>query len=439
MKATLRRVYASAVLAGLSLAGAAGVHADDPNPALRDVFDQATRYSQAVDFPARVGDLGNSASGQSNFGIAADGISGDSTNASFGGFSPYAGNIVPNGRTCFSCHRPGAPQFGLPPLPLHDSVAPDDPLLTGISADIGTEPLGLYNFDQLGLTFHRPNRFNPFIPEGSPMKNLFFWRRTTRLLNLVFTVGFLGDGRSRELVETARGAVFTHTQSGDLRFDDLVAVQRLRDIARFMEDQIDPPELAALLDSTDPMYQTLVDNPFYTVSVTTPEQKEGQEIFRTRCMACHNTPNVFSNLDHIDAPPLSFPPHVGHPMDIGVAQRNALNLEFRQYNPQTGQREPITIPLIREDGTVINYTVVDDVGVAGATGRYEDLHRFKIPQLRRISKLGPYFHDNSAQTLEDVVDYFNSDDYNNSADGSKYPIHMSAEQRSALLAFLDIL
>ena len=36
--------------------------------------------------------------------------------------------------------------------------------------------------------------------------------------------------------------------------------------------------------------------------------------------------------------------------------------------------------------------------------------------------LGPYFHDNSTATLEDVVDYFNSDDYNQSTDGRELPI-----------------
>jgi hypothetical protein len=247
----------------------------------------------------------------------------------------------------------------LPPLPLHDSIAQDDAAFTGLEADIGTEPLGTVMFDEKGLLFHRPNRLNPFLPEDSPLKELFFWRRTTRLLNTVFTFGILNDGRARELVEASRGAVFNHTQNGDRRFDDLVAVQRLRDIAKFMEDQIDPPELKALLDPTDPMYSTLVQDPFYTVPVTTPDQKEGENVFRTRCMGCHNTPNVFGNIDHIDGTVLSFPPHVGHPMDIGVAQRNKQGLEFRHYNPQTGQREPLTIQLIREDGTVINHTVVD--------------------------------------------------------------------------------
>jgi cytochrome c peroxidase len=99
----------------------------------------------------------------------------------------------------------------------------------------------------------------------------------------------------------------------------------------------------------------------------------------------------------------------------------------------------LVLPLARADGVTVNVPVVDDVGLAGATGRYEDLHKFKVPQLRRIAQLGPYFHDNSVATLEGVVDYFNGPDYNASPDGRNHPIHLTQEERSALLAFLRIL
>lgn len=428
------------LLAAAILCAGATVHADGPNPSeLRDLFDAGTRYTQRVEFPSRVGDLGDPESGRANFGVAADGVSGDPSQGLFEGTSAYAGEVVGNGRTCFSCHQAGSAHFGLPPLPLHASVAADDPLLTGFQADAGDDPLGFTNLDELGLILHKPNRFNPLLAEDDPLRQVFFWRRSTRLLNTVFTFGILGDGRARNLVEATRGAVFSHTQNGNLPFHDIVDVQRLQDISAFVEQQIDPPELVALLDSSDPMYQTLVNDPFYTVDVETDAEARGRDVFRHSCMSCHNTPNVFSNIDHVNGSAFSVAPHYGRPMDVGVAQRNALHLEFRRYDAQTGQRVPITIPLIREDGATVQVTVVDDVGVAGATGRYEDLHRFKVPQLRRVRQLGPYFHDNSAATLEDVVDYFNSDDYNHSTDGRKHPIHLNAHQRADLLAFLNVL
>ena len=62
-----------------------------------------------------------------------------------------------------------------------------------------------------------------------------------------------------------------------------------------------------------------------------------------------------------------------------------------------------------------------------------------MPQLRGVKDAGPYFHDNSAATLEEVVDYFNSDAYNQSKDGQRFPIQLNESEREALLAFLEIL
>jgi len=45
----------------------------------------------------------------------------------------------------------------------------------------------------------------------------------------------------------------------------------------------------------------------------------------------------------------------------------------------------------------------DDDGLKGFTGNEGDLHRFKVPNLRLISKTAPYFHDGSMATVEDAV------------------------------------
>jgi cytochrome c peroxidase len=412
---------------------------DSPNDQpLLDVYENGVEYTNRVEFPPRIGAAGDATAGQAAFGLSPDGSAIDPTFALFTGFSAIAGPVAGNGRVCATCHRPDQ-NLGLPSTPMSSHVPLSDPLFTGLTADTGPEPLGFANFDQHALLFHRPNRFNPLLPDDSPLRTVFFWRKSTRLVNTVFMFGMLNDGRMRELVETTRGAVFTHTQDGDLRFDDLADPQRLRDIGAFMESQIAPPELAGLLDPAAPLHDQLVSDPFFTVHTTTDVEQRGQGVFQRNCMTCHDMPNVFSNRDHVDAPPLNRPPLYGHTFDIGVAQRNALHLEFRRFDPATGQRTPVVLPLARQDGTLVNVTVTDDIGAAGVTGRYEDLHRFKVPQLRRIRDLGPYFHDNSAATLEDVVDYFNGDDYNNSVDGQRYPIHLSGPERDALLAFLRLL
>ena len=44
-----------------------------------------------------------------------------------------------------------------------------------------------------------------------------------------------------------------------------------------------------------------------------------------------------------------------------------------------------------------------DLGRYNATGREEDRHVFKVPSLRNIALTAPYFHDASAETLEQAV------------------------------------
>jgi cytochrome c peroxidase len=46
-------------------------------------------------------------------------------------------------------------------------------------------------------------------------------------------------------------------------------------------------------------------------------------------------------------------------------------------------------------------------GVGKESGLFDNLNAFKIPTLWGVSKTAPYFHDNSARTLEDVVAHYN--------------------------------
>lgn len=386
--------------------------------------------------------------GRAVFGLAADDTTIDTSQAIFEGFSQaYGGQLTSNGRVCASCHRGKANNFGLPPLPLTASVAPDDPLLAGFTADAAGDPEAFQNLVQHGLIRYRPGRFNLARSESDPYRTVFFWRKVPRLVNLRFEHGFTNDGRARVMFETCQGAAFTHTQPTDNRFDDLFTVADGIDLEAFQfTDTFSDPRLAALADPSDPMHDTLATHPFYTVPIKTRAQARGAAVFATYCMSCHNVPNVFNNIWNVE--PLgnnvrpvtdpAFAPSVGKNFDIGVAEANRLGLPFALAQPD-GTRKTIVLPLTNEDGTVSNMPVTFDVGLAATTGRTVDVGRFRVPQLRNIRNLGPYFHDNSAATLGDVVDYFNSDQYNNSRDGRRHPIHLDQQQRSDLLGFLNIL
>jgi hypothetical protein len=386
--------------------------------------------------------------GRAVFGLAADDNTIDTSEAIFTGFSQaYGGELTSNGRVCASCHRGGANHFGLPPLPLTSSVSADDPLITGFTADADGDPDAYEDLVQYGLVRYRPGRFNLARSEDDPYRQVFFWRKVQRLVNLRFEHGFLNDGRARVMFETCQGAAFTHTQATDQRFDDLFSLQDGVDLEAFQfADTLSDPTLAALANPSDPLHDTLVSDPFYTVPIRTQAQRRGSQVFQQYCMTCHNVPNVFNNIWNVEplgnnARPVTdpaFAPSVGKNFDIGVAEANRLHLDFRLAHPD-GTRTTIVLPLANEDGTTTNYPVTFDVGLAATTARRVDVGRFRVPQLRDIKDLGPYFHDNSATTLTDVINYFNSAQYNTSRDGQRYPIHLDARQRSDLLEFLNVL
>ncbi len=386
--------------------------------------------------------------GRALFGLAANSdTTEDKSQALFEGPSvPYGGVVTSNQRTCFTCHRGSDVGFGLPLPPLSATIDPSDALFTGIEADAQGDPDAMHNLDQLGLVKYRPNRFNPTRSQDDPFRRVFFWRKSPRLVNLAFSNGFLNDARGRVMFETDRGAVFSHTQSSDQRFDDLFTQQDANDLEAFQFGLLSDPVLAALRNPADPMFSKLVNDPFYTVPISTAAERRGKKVFERYCMNCHNTPNVFNNLSNIEplgngetdiANPV-FGPSVARTFNVGVAEQNKHGLRF-SHHLGGGQFEPIVIPLVREDGTIVAHTVTTDIGLAATTGRMDDIGRFKVPQLRGVKDAAPYFHDNSATTLAEVVDFFNGDAYNKSRDGRRYPIHLTPAQRADLLAFLEIL
>ena len=381
---------------------------------------------------------GDPVRGQAVFGIAADGIHGDDSQALFTGFSEKAGvEITANGRTCFSCHRPEANFMLNPLLPLDEHLEPDDALIRSdaVLADSAGNPDAPRLLNEFGLILIRPHRFK--LPASDPRHQAFAWRKVPTNLNVVFARGFLNDLRGIDLPRTDLGASMSHTQNLDLDHDDMIPLQAMHDLAAFQATLLTDPALAPLAGGPGtPGYQTLVDDPFATVPVQSDAERRGRDVFARDCFGCHDVPNVFNNRAHRD-PSAGAP--IGQGFDIGVAQANLLGLDFRNFDASTGQRTVVELTLGTDDGATVVVPLDQDPGMALITGRFEDLGRFKVPQLRNLRFGKPYFHDGSVPDLEGVVAYFNSPLYNESADGRRFPIAMTAQEQADLLAFLRVL
>jgi cytochrome c peroxidase len=126
------------------------------------------------------------------------------------------------------------------------------------------------------------------------------------------------------------------------------------------------------------------------------------------CAICHDTPNAGNH-------------SVSAPLDIGVADPpGGNNVLDTSYLP--------VIKICQRPG-VTTCVETTDPGRAMITGKFADIGRVKGPILRGLAARAPYFHNGSAQTLGDVVDFYDS----------RFQIGFTAQEKSDLAAFLDSL
>lgn len=89
---------------------------------------------------------------------------------------------------------------------------------------------------------------------------------------------------------------------------------------------------------------------------------------------------------------------------------------------------------------------ITDPGVGGITGNNNELGEFKVPSLRNIALTGPYMHDGRFETLEDVIEHYNSGVQNNpnldnrlTQGNNVRRLNLSDDDKQALVDFLNTL
>ena len=129
------------------------------------------------------------------------------------------------------------------------------------------------------------------------------------------------------------------------------------------------------------------------------------------CGTCHDTPNVGNH-------------SVKAPLNIGVANAGA------DRPPALDISELPVFTIWCTSGPLAGQTFeVSDPGRALITGKCADLGKLKGPILRGLSARAPYFHNGSAATLADVVEFYNQ----------RFDIGFTDQQKADLVAFLSAL
>src|SRR5882724_7659266 len=349
-----------------------------------------------------------------------------------------------NGRACADCHMPSE-SLQLSPAAArarfealqaereHNQNA-DDPLFRPIDADDfrvnGDNAHDFSNLVENGLvrvTMPLPlnvRLIDPATGQPSDETSVDLWRAVMPVLNVAITgpdgvtpiwppgaprvpimgqdpngpnrqAGYQHDARFRTLQEQARSALFAHAQ-----VTEEPPARMLDDLAAFQQTLFSSPSVEVLADAI-----LSGSTPFPDPDPELNElEQHGKVVFDRACAQCHggtlhpstSTPNA--TLAGIRT--------IARYHNIQTACPRPATDGFSPC-PQRLARNARTYRITLADGTFQTVTT-SDPGRLLLTGQPADLGVMDVTQLRGVSKTAPYFHNNSAATLEEVLDHYNA-------------------------------
>jgi len=407
---------------------------------------------------------------------------GESCDAVFRGllafFDRSLAGLDGNGRSCNDCHMvterfrltPAAAEARFQALQKRRRHNPnaDDPLFRPIDADDfrinGQHASDYSNLRQNGLiriVFALPPNMkliDPVTNQPSNETTIDVWRMVPGVTEVKLTGsdglnpwargpnvtgGYQLDGRLLTLQEQALGALLNHAEiqspPDDRLLDDLSSFQRVL----FTNERV--RSLSEAIDAGLPLPD--VDPPLNSLEL------QGKAVFTRACAQCHGGPGQSTPQGR-----------VVHFHDIAsqcprpVDTQSPPRFNFAPCPPRLA-RNARTYEITMPDGTKVRRTSSDPgrallTGFVGGLPGLDDWNKFDTPGLRGLRHTAPYFHNNSAATLEEVVDHYieffkrvqvnaQKDKDGNpipppiaTTDGVNFDRQPRAEERAALLAYL---
>ena len=152
----------------------------------------------------------------------------------------------------------------------------------------------------------------------------------------------------------------------------------------------------------------------------------GLEVFRLkgRCVDCHT----------IGQTSAIFTDNKFHNIGVGFSriQENLMDIVDAFRAKYESEKEL--------DTEILTSQNISELGRFTVTIDPSDLGRFKTPSLRNIAVTGPYMHDGSMDSLEEVVEFYNQGGEDNPMlDGGIRPLRLTEQEKSDLVEFMKAL
>lgn len=412
-----------------------------------------------------------------------------STAGSIDTTNPFFQSLGTNGRACISCHQPGDAWTVTPPHIQERFAAThgEDPIFRPVdgancpSADVSSEETRRHSYSMLldkGLIrvsigvpsnaeFVVTKILDPHHCAETTTQGLALFRRPLPSTNLGFLATVMWDGREntkgqtilQDLATQSNDATLGHAQATTplnpaqeaaiVAFETALFTAQDRDEAagRLNQDGAqggpdslpgqqfflginDPlggnPTNAAFTSNIFNLFNNWANLPEHTPHEEARESvARGEKLFNTLvipitgvgglndalnqpvimgfCGTCHDTPNSGNH-------------SLSVPLNIGIT-------DFPALSPLDTEGLPVYTLVCKATGQTFKVT---DPGRALISGKCADIGKTKGPILRGLAARAPYFHNGSAATLLDVVNFYNN----------RFHLGLAERQKLDLVAFL---
>ncbi len=333
----------------------------------------------------------------------------------------------------------GSPPLGLPPVPI-----PADNPQSDVKVQLGKKLYNDKRFSADGTvscaTCHKEDKaFTDGLRVSKGFKGQEGTRNAPTVINAAYYTSQFWDGRVPSLEEQAKGPFINPVEHGLKNFDPILKIVREDKAytALFKKafgtgaDEITIEHVAkaiaaferTVISGNSPFDRYLYGNDKTAMS---PAAIRGLEVFRLkgRCVDCHTigqTSAVFTD-------------NKFHNIGVGFSriQDNLMDIvDAMQNQKESGEKL---------DTDILTSDKVSELGRFAVTLDPSDIGRFKTPSLRNVAVTGPYMHDGSIDSLEEVVElYDQGGEENPMLDGGIRPLRLTEQEKSDLVEFMKAL